>query len=318
MHLKACLFASLLCVVSPAFADTTVRMQFAYLEQVSSPLPEPVVQASDLLAQSTIATTTDPVAEDGSRTVVLTVPDAAFQGPYARLRVALNGLRLPPEDSKADQDISFAFELVLRRDLMTSDIALRVPVVTTSRRAALKSYMEMPEIREELPQRFFLAQQWMSVYRASAEAVEAAPQSFALHRLISRAIADFSIAMADVKPGPALIVPAEELGEVLRLYWDRQPKGRAQHLRAYADARTILWLDLARAEDILRTARRAGIESPKYCDEARELIGFFETNLPSEAEAAKVDSMFPNPGTLEGYIEGRKLDVKFVCTRFRL
>jgi hypothetical protein len=28
-----------------------------------------------------------------------------------------------------------------------------------------------------------------------------------------------------------------------------------------------------------------------------------------------VDLMFPNPGSLDGYLQGRRLDVKFICGR---
>lgn len=302
-----------------ALAEATVRLSFLWAEAgQTAPLAVPQVQASDLLTQSAITVAADPQAPAGGHDIVLTVPDAAFVGPYARLRLAVSGLSLPPGDSKSDQPIQFAFELVLRRDSLNAPVVLTIPVVTSSRRGALKPYMEMPQIAEDLPARFFMAQQWMSLYEASPEAVAAAPKSFALHRAISRGIADFAIAMADIVPGPALVVPPPELGRVLELYWDRQPKGREIHLTAYADARTILWRDLRRAEDLLREARRSGVDAVQSCNKARELIGFFTANPPAEDEARKVDALFPNPGSLAAYLEGRNLDVKFACTRLRI
>lgn len=301
-----------------ARADATVRLSFTWADPAqSAPLSLPQVQASDLLGQQPIPVAADPQAPAGGHDIVLSVPDAAFAGPYARLRLAVSGLSLPPGDSKSDQPIQFAFELVLRRDSLSAPVVLAIPVVTSSRRGALKPFMALPQIAEDLPARFFMAQQWMSLYQASPEAVAEAPQSFALHRAISRAIADFAIAMADTPPGPALVVPSEELGRVLELYWDRQPKGREIHLTAYADARTILWRDLRRSEDLLREARRAGVDAVEPCEKARALLGFFAAFPPAEAEARKVDALFANPGSLAAYLEGRALDVKFACTRLR-
>ena len=124
--------------------------------------------------------------------------------------------------------------------------------------------------------------------------------------------------MADMDPGAVLILPAEELRDTLALYWDGQPDGRAIHLRAYADARTILWLDLGRTEDLLSTARRGGTPAPAACAEARALLAFFDSHRPDEAETGKVDSMFPNPGTLDGYLSGRRTDLTVSCARFSL
>jgi hypothetical protein len=314
--------AALALALLPALAgaETTVRLAFAWAggDQPGTPAPAEV-QARDLLGE--VALEVAPAEGEGAAPgVVLRVPDAAFRGPYARMRLVVGGLALPPGDSKADQDLRFAFEIVLRRDRLEpgQEVALTVPVATSSRRSAMKPLLEMPALVEDLPGRFFLAQQYMAAYAASPEAVAASPEGFALQRLIARAIADFAIAMADLPPGPALIVPSTELRDALELYWGNQPKGQAVHLAAYADARTLLWADLRLAEEHLQTARRAGPEAVAWCDRARALVGFFADHPPAEAEAAKVDRMFPNPGTLAGYLEGRRLDIGFVCSRLRI
>lgn len=310
-----------LCLAAaPARADVTLRLHFAYLDAPGTGLVAvPDVMATDLLGGAALSVTqVPPSEEDPVQKADVILPDAAFNGPYARLRVAVSGLRLPEGDSKSGDDIRFAFEVVLRRANLPEVIDLRVPVVTSSRRGAMKPYMDLPQIAEELPARFFMAMQWMSLYSADEAAVTASPRSFALHRLISRAIADFAIRMADGSQGPMLIIPSVELQDILRVYWQNEPDGRNLHLRAYADARTILWLDLARSETLLSEARRAGLDAPALCNEARALLTFFDTFPPDDAEAAKVDSMFPNPGTLTGYIDGRNMDVLASCTRLRI
>ena len=78
------------------------------------------------------------------------------------------------------------------------------------------------------------------------------------------------------------------------------------------------WLDVPLAEDLLRQARRSGIEAPAVCNAAREHLDFFARRLPDADEAAWVDAMFPVPGSLAGYLEGRRLDIIFACTRLRI
>jgi hypothetical protein len=312
------LLAALLPV--PALAEVPLRLNFAYLDAPGTlALAAPDVTVTDVLhGQDLPVTLAAPETGGPMQQAAVALPDAVFSGPYARLRVAVTGLRLPPDDSQSNEVISFAFELVLRRASLPEAIEIDVPVVTSSRRGAMKPFLELPEIAEDLPDRFFLALQWMSVYRADAAAVAASPRSFALHRLISLAIVDFAIRMANEAPGGVLIIPATELRETLRLYWESDPAGRALHLRAYADARTILWMDLGRTEQILRDARRAGVNAPALCNEARSVLAFFAAHRPSEEEAAKVDSLFPNPGSLAAYMAGRELDLRAICTRLSM
>ena len=303
----------------PAGADVTLRLSFAYLDGGAGAVPAPTVTVSDLLGSQPLQATGAPdPADPAVQGVSVTLPEAVFSGPYARLRLAVADLRLPPGDRQSGEDIRFAFELVLRRPMLGDTLELKVPVVTSSRKQAMKPYMDLPQIAEEMPARFFLSQQWMSLYQADPASVAASPQSFALQRLVSRAIADFAIRMADMEAGAVLVLPATELRDTLALYWDGMPDGRALHLRAYADARTILWLDLARTETLLRSARRGGVPAPAACTEARAILDFFETHAPDASEAAKVDSMFPTPGTLSGYIAGRRTDWRVICTRFSL
>ena len=304
----------------PALAEVPLRLNFAYLDAPGGAvLAAPDVTVTDVLhGQNLPVTVAAPESGGPAQQAVATLPDAVFSGPYARLRVAVTGLRLPPDDSQSNEVISFAFEIVLRRANLQDAIDIDVPVVTSSRRGAMKPYLDLPEITEDLPDRFFLALQWMSVYRADAAAVAASPRSFALHRLISLAIVDFALRMANDAPGGVLIIPSTELRDTLRLYWDSDPEGRALHLRAYADARTILWMDLGRTEQILRDARRAGVNAPALCNEARAMLAFFATHRPSEDEAAKVDSIFPNPGSLAAYMAGRELDLRAICTRLSM
>lgn len=297
-------------------AETELRLEFAYLEP-GLPAPQPEVTVTDLFSGAPVEVIAGEGAE-GMAVRAARLGQDRFDGPYARLRVAVAGLELPPGDSKSGEEIRFAFEIVLRRDLLEGPVVLKVPVVTTSRRQAMKPYVAMPELIEELPDRFFLVQQWMSLYQASPEAVEAAPQAFALHRLIARAVADFAIATADARRGPVLILPAPDLAQTLDLYWSYMPSGQRTHMTAYADARTILWQDVPLVEDMLRTARRGGIEAPAACSVAREHLDFFLRRLPLEDEADWVDRMFPRPGSLAAYLEGRRMDIVFACTRLRI
>lgn len=298
--------------------ETELRLDFAYQEP-GLPAPAPEVVVTDLYSDRPVAVVAGEAAGEGVASHVLRLEADRFDGPYARLRVAVSGLELPAGDSKSGEDIRFAFEIVLRRDLLPDGpVVVRVPVVTTSRRQAMKPYMAMPELVEELPDRFFMAQQWMSLYQASAEAVAAAPQGFALHRLIARAVVDFAIATADARRGPVLILPTPELAQTLELYWASMPTGKRTHMAAYADARTILWLEVPLAEEMLRRARQSGIDAPAACAQAREHLDFFARRLPSQDEAERVDDLFPTPGTLAGYLEGRRLDIVFACARLRI
>lgn len=316
LALCASLF-SVIGLAAPAAAQVEVRLSFAYQDagQTERDAPEPRLQVTNLLVAAPIEVRLAPVTDDGRNVVAFTLTEADFAGPYARLRLAVDGLRLPPDDAKSDTEMQFAFEMILRRDLLGATVDIEVPVVTSSRKGALKPFMEMPQIAEDLPQRFLMAQQWVSLYAASEQAVAASPGSFALHRLISRALVDFSLAMANGRPGAVLLIPAPEMRRVLELYWGADGEGAAQHLRAYADARTILWADLAGAETLLRQARRSGLEALKLCGQASELVSFFETHLPAEDEARKVDALFDNPGSLQAYLEGRRLDIRFACGR---
>ncbi len=303
-----------LVLVQPARADVTLRLTFAYLDPAAG-LPAPELTVTNLFTQAAVEVLVPEAAPEGSAQRVVTLSEADFAGPYARLRLAVGGLRLPAEDARADRDLTFAFEVILRRDRLAEVVDIRIPVIVSSRKDAMKPLLADPPVAEEIADRFFVAQQYMAAYQAAADAVAAAPGSFALHRLIARALADFSLALTDQRGQGVQILPAEEMRRDIDLYWDSDPEGRKQHLRAYADARTFLWQDLAEVQDILRTARRSGIETVQRCAEAVRILDFFETVRPPEADARRVDLMFPNPGTLDGYLEGRRLDVKFICTR---
>ncbi len=299
----------------PAAADVQIRLSFAYLE------PGPAAPVVDLAVTELLQSkpVEVQVAADGAASVAsFTLAEADFTGRYARLRLVVNGLRLPPEDAQSDQPIQFAFEMLLRRDLLADVVDIAVPVVTSSRKGALKPYMDMPQIAEDLPSRYLLAEQWMSVYQASPEAVAAAPASFALQRLISRAMVDFSLALSNAPVAGVLFVPSEEMRRTLDLYWNLSSEGGSQHLRAYRDARTSLWKDVVAAQDLLRNARRSGVEAVAMCDQARSLVAFFADHPPPEDDADWVDRMFPNPGTLQGYLEGRQLDIRAICSRLRI
>jgi hypothetical protein len=301
----------------PLRAETNLRFEFTHLDS-RLPAPTPTLTVTDLFSDTMLDVTAQDAAE--ATTVLSTIiADTRFDGPYARLRVVVGGLELPPGDSKSGQEIRFAFEIVLRRALVgDGQVVIRIPVVTSSRRQAMKPYLAMPDLVDDLPDRFFLAQQWMSLYQAGPDAVAAAPQAFALHRLISRAVADFAIATADERRGPVLVLPVPELAQTLDLYWSSMPTGKRTHLTAFADARTILWMDVPQVEDLLRKARRNSTEAPSLCRTAETYLGFFARRRPLPDEAAWVDAMFPVPGTLDGYLNGRQLDIGFTCTRLRL
>ncbi len=117
-------------------------------------------------------------------------------------------MKLPADDVWADQTIPFVTEMILRRDLLADATRISVPVVTSSRKGAIKPAMGMPQVTEEVTGRYFLAQQWASLYTASAEAVADAPESFGLHCTIWRSLADASIAMAQARPGALLLIPS--------------------------------------------------------------------------------------------------------------
>jgi hypothetical protein len=273
------------------------------------------VQVTDLLADRPVAVTQAAPAGDGATVLAFTLADGDFAGPYARLRLAFSGLYLPAGDSRAEREMQFAVELMLRRDRLAGPVAIEVPVAVSSRKAALVPAMEMPQIAEELPQRFLLAQQYMSLYQASAEAVAAEPAGFALHRLIARALADFALEMSKAQAGGVRILPAVELRRTVELYWASDAAGLRQHRAAVAGARTALWTDLREAETLLQQARRAGAGAVALCGEAVRLVDFFDAHRPPEDDAGAVDRMFPDPGSLQRYIEGRRLDHGFVCGR---
>lgn len=301
-------------LATPLRADVTVSFDFAFSGDASE-APQARLQVTDLLASQPIEVI-EGAGEPGHRVVSFVVPTAAFDGPYARLRLVFSDLRLPADDAKADQSMVFATEMILRRDQLADTTQISVPVVTSSRKGAIKPAMGMPQVAEEVTGRYFMAQQWASLYTASAEAVAAAPESFGLQRMISRALADFSIAMAQARPGAVLLIPSEEMGALIKQYWGQGSDGRATHLRAYQEARTALWLDLAGVEGLLRQARRAGVEGPQFCARAKAMLDFFERHSPLEDEARLVDLIFPNPGTLQAYLAGRRLDEKYSCTRY--
>ena len=95
--------------------------------------------------------------EPRHRLISFTLPETSFDGRYTRLRLAVDGLRLPGDDNKANQSIVFAFEMLLRRDQITDTVKVDVPVVTSSRKSAIKPAMDMPQIAEKVGARFFQA-----------------------------------------------------------------------------------------------------------------------------------------------------------------
>lgn len=303
--------------VASAEVPVTLRLAWADAGQggAARPAPAATLQVTELLAGRVLPVTVQPAAEGGATDLGFLLEDGDFAGPYARLRLAFTGLFLPAGDSRADQEMQFAVELVLRRDRLDGPVAIEVPVAVSSRKAALMPAMEMPQIAEELPQRFLLAQQYMSLNQASAEAVAAAPSGFALHRLIARALADFALELSKAQAGGVRLLPAPELARTVDLYWSSDPGGARQHLAAVAGARTALWADLREAERLLQEARRSGTASVALCERARVLVDFFDTHRPPEDDAGTVDRMFPQPGSLQRYLEGRRLDIGFVCGR---
>lgn len=312
-----CAMAGLMVSAVPALADVEVKLSFAYVAPDGlATVPSPELAVTDLLQDSPLTVLAPEVAPEGSSLRVVQLPEASFvNGRYARLRVAVKGLRLPPEDARAKDDLSFAFELILRRDTIADAVEIQIPVIVSSRKEAMKSLLSDPQIAEELPGRFFAAQQYMVAYRAEPEAVAAAPSRFAIQRLIARAMVDFSLDLTDQRQNGVQILPAPEMARDVALYWDADREGKKQHLRAYGDARSFLWQDLAEVETTLREARRAGVEAVGLCAKAQQVLDFFEGNPPPAEDARRVDLMFPNPGSLQGYLEGRRLDVLFICTR---
>ena len=313
--------AALLAVAAtgrPVSADTELRFVFAYATP-GLDAPAPDLAVTDLLSDSPLEVVTPEPEAAGTTVLATTLAPGHFDGPYARMRVVVGGLELPPGDSKSGEPIRFAFELVLRRDrLEDGPVTIRIPVVTTSRRQAMKPYMTMPDLAEDLPDRFFLAQQRMALSQASPQSVAEAPQACALHRLISRAVADFAIETAKARRGAVLILPAPELAQALDLYWSSMPSGQRTHMAAFADARTMLWQDVPLVEDLLRKARRSGTQAPALCLTARAYLDYFQRRQPAPDEAGRVDAMFPVPGTLAGYLRGRQIDLDFTCNRLRI
>lgn len=122
--------------------------------------------------------------EAGTTLAGFTLAETYFTAGCARLRLVVDEPRLPPGDAKVDQTLQFAFEMLLRRDLLCD---CEMPVVTSSRKGALKPLIDLPQAAEDLPQRCRMAEKWMALHQASPDAVAAAPASFALHRLIARA-----------------------------------------------------------------------------------------------------------------------------------
>ncbi len=302
-----------------AQADVALRISFAYLDAASgAAVPAPKLTATSLYRQAPIAVLAPELAPEGRAERVVQLSDADFDGPYARVRLALADLRLPDGDARADRDLSFAFEVILRRDLLGDEVALTIPVIVSSRKGAVKPLLADPPIAEDIAGRFFIAQQYMAAYQAPVADVAAAPGSFALHRLIARAMADFALKLTDQRGQGVQLVPAPEMARDIALYWQSDRDGRAQHLRAYADARSMLWTDLTEVETILRAARRGGIAAVGLCADARARLDFFERRLPDDGDAARVDQLFPNPGSLAKYLAGRRLDVKFACGRFAI
>ncbi len=174
---------------------------------------------------------------------------------------------------------------------------------------------EIPQIAEDRPQRFLIAQQYMSLNAASAEAVAAAPGGFARHRPIARALADFALARSRAQNGAMRMLPAVDLRRTVALSRDSDPSGRRQHSAAAEAARSAPWSDLREVETLLRTARRAGIDGPARCAEAVRRVDFFDARRPPEDDAGVVDRMFPNPGSRQRCIKGRRLDIGLVCGR---
>ncbi len=317
MMFHAIVFAVL--AMGPAAADVKVTFALAYLDAAGAgaarALPNPDVTVSNVYTGASIPVLAPSESPVGEAQRIITLGDGDFSGPYARVRVALSGLTLPPEDAKAATPLSFAFEMIIARDIATQDLRIEVPVIVSSRKSAMKPFMSAPRLAEELPQSFMVAQQYLSAYQASPEDVAQSPASFALHRLIVRAVADYSILLTKLRKTGVQIVPAEELASDIKLYWTRDGEARRGHLKAYIDSRTVHWLDAPQIETLLRRARKAGAEGVALCNAAREMVDFFDQNRPIEAEARKVDSMFPNPGTLQGYLDGRRTDIGYVCER---
>ena len=303
---------------APGRADVTLRLSFAYLETVGGALPAPKITATSLYRQAPMEVLAPELSPEGRVERVVMVSDADFDGPFARLRLAVGGLRLPQGDARADRDLSFAFEVVLRRDRVGPDVDLAVPVIVSSRRDAMKPFLADPPLAEDLPGRFFIAQQYMAAYHATPDAVAAAPASFAPHRLIARAMADFALKLTGKAANGVQLLPAQEMARDIGLYWQSDREAQQLHLRAYTDARSFPWMTLTEVERTLREARRGGVESVRLCEQARQMLDFFERRRPDPDDARRVDQLFPVPGTLDGYLKGRRLDVRASCTRLNI
>jgi len=318
MRLIFVVISALMLALSAAMAEVKVTFALSYLDAAGAgaarPVPNPDVTVTNVYSGAAVTVLAPTEAPVGESQRIIALTDADFAGPYARVRVAIAGLALPPEDAKADVPLNFAFEMILSRDA-PQDLRIKVPVIVSSRKGAMKPFMAPPRLAEQLPQHFMVAQQYLAAYQASAEDVAAQPAAFALHRLIVRAVADYSILLTKLRKTGVQILPAEELASDINRYWTRDGEARRGHLKAYIDSRTVHWLDLPKVETLLRRARKSGAEGVALCDAAREMVDFFETNRPTEAEARKVDTMFPNPGTLQSYLDGRRTDIGYVCDR---
>lgn len=314
LRLLAAAFA-LMVGAGPALAEVSLRLTFAYLDSGTGAVPAPRISATSLYRQAPLEVLAPELAPEGRAERVVTLTDADFDGPFARLRLALGGLRLPQDDARADRELSFAFEVILRRDQVGPEVDLTVPVIVSSRRDAMKPFLADPPVAEDLPGRFFIAQQYMAAYHATPEAVSAAPASFAPHRLIARAMADFALKLTGQAANGVQLLPAEEMARDIGLYWQTDREAQQLHLRAYADARSFPWMALAEVEKTLSAARRGGVESVRLCNEAVRMLDHFDRRRPDPDDARRVDLLFPVPGSLEGYLQGRRLDVRASCGR---
>lgn len=106
--------------------------------------------------------------------------------------------------------------------------------------------------------------------------------------------------------------------EAVKLHGNLTSEGWSQHLRCYRDARTRLWKDEAAAPELLRPARRAGVEAAGLSAQVWQLTGFFAANPPPKDEGPRVGQTFSNPGTPHGCLDGRQLDSRASCTRLRI
>ena len=109
----ACFALGLFALPLQAGADVTLRLNLAYLDAAAGAVATaPTITVTDLLGTQPLQASIAPDPADSNRQVAtVTLPEALFSGPYARLRVAVADLRLPPGDSQSGEDIRFAFEL---------------------------------------------------------------------------------------------------------------------------------------------------------------------------------------------------------------